>query len=90
MVTLAALYTGQSLINCVLQCQHIWSVKHVVKKNDIYVLGHYVAAREVEKMRFSIFEKLPTTTTITRRCTVLCEIFHTEQNPECVTCNIDY
>ena len=32
MVTLAALYTGQSLINCVLQGQHIWSVKHVMKK----------------------------------------------------------
>ena len=56
MVTLAALYTGQSLIDCVLQCQHNWRVKHVVKKNDIYLLSHYVAAREVEKRRFDLRE----------------------------------
>ena len=81
-VTLAVLYTGQSLINCVLQGQHIWSVKHVMKKQ--YICTKSLCCSKGGREEAFRFEKLPTTTTITRRCTVLCEIFHTEQNPESV------
>ena len=88
MVTLAALYTGQSPINCVLQGQLIWSVNHVVKKRYICTKSLCCSKRDGEKA--FRFETLPTTTTATRRCTILCEIFHTEQNPGSVTCNSDW
>ena len=59
MVTLAALYTGNrwSTVYCNVNTIGVWSMSW--KKKDIYVLSHYVAAREVEKRRFDLSNYRP-------------------------------